>query len=1113
MSASTRVPLNRLETIQDIEKLLKVVETEDPRELRIRTLEAELREARAFSDALYRGVSSAIFVVDVDAKGEFRFAELSRSHEEATGMRGGSIRGKRPVDLVPEVLTAAHAETVTANYRRCVEARSAIEYEEYLEFGGRPGWWITRLTPLSDAGGRIVRIVGNSWDITARKQLEADGEARQRRFRAVFELSVEAKFLADDNGRYLDVNGAAARLLGYTIEELAPMSVFDMVPDSQREDARAMWSEFLRRGHLSGEIWLRRKDGSMVPVEFEAVANVVEGVHLSVCRDLTARKAAEADADRARIALEQAHARLDGMIEALPQPMCAFDREGRIIACNAAYSREFRRLYGTSISPGDSVIERLRNVPQDLERSQSLLARVINGETISLVTEYGDPALGRHLYRASLSPIHGTDGTVDGASFIAEDVTERTRAEIALRESESRLRDMAANIPGVLYQWVERTNGERGFRWVSSRLKDVFGIDPADAHRIAEYIHPDDRVRWVQSIEEANRTGAIWNFEGRMIFPDGSLRWWQGISRQSKVTDEEIVYNGVLLDVTDRKLAEGELRLAAKVFEASRVGIMIMDPERRVLSINRAFTAITGFRPEEVLGQLPRQLESDRHDQHYYRAMWRRPRAGGVWEGEVWLRRRDGFPFPARVQVIAVVGDEAEITHYISIVEDISERKAQEERIRHMAQHDFLTGLPNRALLEDRLHQAMPLALRNGTRLAVLFLDLDRFKLINDSLGHDVGDRLLQQVSRRLAGCVRAADTVSRQGGDEFVLLLQDLDAPEQAAAVARKILDVISEPFVVDGTQLSVTPSIGISVFPDDAPDSAPLLRNADAAMYHAKGVGRNNYQFFTRDMNARVVERVEIEARLRRAIAAEEFSLHFQPRIDLTDKTVIGVEALLRWNDPEFGMVAPSTFIPIAEESGLILQIGEWVLNAACRQVHRWQEQGLAHFPVSVNLSAVQFRQRGLEQVVADALKASGIEPAYLELEVTETSIMHDIDEVRGTLDRLKAFGITLSVDDFGTGYSSLGYLKRLPLDRLKIDRSFVKDVTEDADDAAITAAIVAMARTLGLKTIAEGVETEAQLAFLKGLGCEEGQGYYFSRPLPPEALAEYVRKRAGR
>jgi diguanylate cyclase (GGDEF)-like protein len=251
--------------------------------------------------------------------------------------------------------------------------------------------------------------------------------------------------------------------------------------------------------------------------------------------------------------------------------------------------------------------------------------------------------------------------------------------------------------------------------------------------------------------------------------------------------------------------------------------------------------------------------------------MWRRPRAGGAWEGEVWLRRRDGFPFPARVQVMAVVSADAVITHYIGILEDISERKAQEERIRHMAQHDFLTGLPNRALLEDRLHQAMPLALRNGTRLAVLFLDLDRFKLINDSLGHDVGDRLLQQVSRRLAGCVRAADTVSRQGGDEFVLLLQDLDAPEQAAAVARKILEVISEPFVVDGTQLSVTPSIGISVFPDDAPDSAPLLRNADAAMYHAKGVGRNNYQFFTRDMNARVIERVEIEARLRRAIAGE--------------------------------------------------------------------------------------------------------------------------------------------------------------------------------------------------------------------------------------------------
>jgi EAL domain-containing protein (putative c-di-GMP-specific phosphodiesterase class I) len=330
---------------------------------------------------------------------------------------------------------------------------------------------------------------------------------------------------------------------------------------------------------------------------------------------------------------------------------------------------------------------------------------------------------------------------------------------------------------------------------------------------------------------------------------------------------------------------------------------------------------------------------------------------------------------------------------------------------------------------------------------------------------------------------------------------------------VARKILEVVSEPFVVDGSQLSVTPSIGISVFPDDAPGIVPLMRNADAAMYHAKGAGRNNYQFFTRDMNARVIERVAIEARLRRAIAAEEFSLHFQPRIDLSDGQVIGVEALLRWNDPEFGMVAPGTFIPVAEDSGLIVPIGAWVLLAACRQARRWQASGLPAFPVSVNLSAVQFRQKDLEQMVGSALDATGLRPEYLELEVTETSIMHDIAEVRGTLDRLKARGVQLSVDDFGTGYSSLGYLKRLPLDRLKIDRSFVKDVTVDSDDAAITAAIVAMARTLGLKTIAEGVETEAQLKFLKSLGCDEGQGYYFSRPLPPEALADFVRKRSGR
>lgn len=1065
-----------------------------------------VRTLQDLCDSFHHGVAAGVFLVDVGDDGEFRYAGLNRFHERATGLTSEQIRGKRPADLVPRVLTQAHADAVTANYARCVEARCPIEYEECLGLSGRETWWVTRLVPMFDTTGCVKRIVGTAWDITAQKRLEFDADARQRRFHAVFELSVESKFLADDAGRYVDVNSAATRLLGYGRDELLGMAVWDILPEGNREGGRALWDEFVRRGHLSGEMWLRRKDGTLVPVEFEAVANVIDGVHLSVCRDLSARKAAEQAAESARRQLEDAHAWLTGMMEALPQPVAAFQADGRIIACNAAYSREVERLYGRSVQPGDSVLEAVSHCPQDMERAAGLLARVFDAEQVSVLAEFGDPALGRKLYQISLSPILGTDAWVNGAAFIAYDVTERARAETALRESEARFRDMAANLPGVVYQWFERADGTRGAGWVSPRLKDIFGIEPRDMDRVADLIHPDDRERWLASIAEANRSGGIWNFEGRLLYPDGSVKWWQGISRQSRVTDDEIVYNGVMLDISDRKAAEHELKLAAKVFEHSREGIVILGADCTVLSVNRAFTVITGLASEDVRGALLPQL-AVLHGRDG--RVWERIQAEGSWEGEQVLERRNGQTFPARLQILALLGDDGDTTHFVAILEDISERKAQDARIRHMAQHDFLTGLPNRALLEDRLRQAMPLALRNGSCLAVMFLDLDRFKTINDSLGHQVGDALLRQVAQRLSGCVRVADTVSRQGGDEFVVLLQDLETPEQAASVARKILDVVAEPYAIEGTHLVVTPSVGISVFPQDGQDIATLLRNADAAMYHAKAAGRNNFQFFTREMNARVRERAAMEARLRRALqSGQGLSLQYQPRIDLATGAVAGMEALLRWHDPDLGAVAPANFIPVAEESGLILPIGEWVLREACRQNRAWQDAGLPVLPVSVNLSAVQCRQAGLEEVVLDALGSAGLAADCLELEVTETSIMHDIEAVGGTLEALRARGIRLSIDDFGTGYSSLAYLKRLPLDRLKIDRSFVRDAPHDADDAAITAAIVGMARTLGLRTLAEGIETESQLEFLRRLGCEEAQGFLFSRPLPPDAFVTWVR-----
>jgi len=438
--------------------------------------------------------------------------------------------------------------------------------------------------------------------------------------------------------------------------------------------------------------------------------------------------------------------------------------------------------------------------------------------------------------------------------------------------------------------------------------------------------------------------------------------------------------------------------------------------------------------------------------------------------------------------------------------EELAQREAH---IRHLAEHDSLTGLPNRALLQDRLIQTMARAERAGSRLALLYIDLDRFKLVNDSLGHPVGDALLQEVAQRLQATVRVSDTVSRQGGDEFLVLLDEIESADDAARVAQKMLDLLAQPCWVAGHELTVTPSIGISLYPDDSTDMITLIKSADIAMYQVKEGGRNAYQFYTGDMNERASERLALEHGLRRALERGEMLLHYQPRIELASGRIVGLEALLRWRHPVLGLVPPGRFIAIAEDSGLIVPIGEGVLHEACRQSLAWQAAGLPALPIAVNLSAVQFRRAGLEDSLRDILAATGLPPHLLELELTESIVMNHAEDTVAILARLHELGVRLSIDDFGTGYSSLSYLKRFPIEKLKVDQSFIHDVTSDANDAAIVRGIVSLAHSLGIGVIAEGVETREQLDFLRGLGCEEAQGSYFSPPLPPDGIEALLRK----
>ena len=546
-----------------------------------------------------------------------------------------------------------------------------------------------------------------------------------------------------------------------------------------------------------------------------------------------------------------------------------------------------------------------------------------------------------------------------------------------------------------------------------------------------------------------------------------------------------------------------DLQLARKVIDASLDGIMIADGRGNIEFVNPAFTLLTGYGHDEVVGRNPRFLQSGRHEPEFYARLWMTLERTGCWQGEIWNRRKNGEIFPEWLSINVIYGDDGAVTQYAAIFSDITERKKTEERIKNLAYFDVLTGMPNRRLFTDRLQVAIANAHRHGHRLAIMFLDLDLFKRINDSLGHGIGDAMLCETANRVTKCVREGDTVSRLGGDEFVVLLPCFDEVEDVAKLAERVIGHVKQPFVVDEHELYVTTSVGIAIYPDDGVSVEALIKNADTAMYRAKDLGRNSYQLYTPAMNARSFERLAMESSLRHALGRNEFRLAYQVKMDLASGRLTGVEALVRWVHPEMGVVSPVEFIPLAENMGLISDIGAWVLEAACRQCKSWHDLGLPPVCIAVNVSALQFRENDVPVVVRRALEASGLAPRFLELELTESVLMQRVEEVALVLHELRAMGVRISIDDFGTGYSSLSYLKRMPIDALKIDRSFVNDITENGDGAEIVSTIINLAHNLKLKAIAEGVETQAQADFLRAKGCDELQGFLISRPVSAEDL----------
>ncbi len=793
-------------------------------------------------------------------------------------------------------------------------------------------------------------------------------------------------------------------------------------------------------------------------------------------------------------ALTPAHAALDliaRMVSALELTplvaVCSFDRDGVLQFCNQA----FADLLGTQVASAvGQPMAALRSHGERQAEHDALVEEIWrNGQSFPAgdwPVRTGD---GRELWLYSTRIPVWNDGEITQIFCMEIDVTQRRHEFDALRAAGANYHHMFERSSDAILLLrdgvVEKANPAAVGLFKCGTAQHLVGRCLYDFSPMQQPSGLLSKEAESHLVEEARRSGNA-RSEWHYVDCEGGL-FWAEVLLTAIVLDGSNLYYAVVRDISERKHAERTLHLAAQVFENSHDAIVLTDRGRRVIALNRAFTVVTGFGPQDMLGKPVSLYRSGVHDESFYREVWAQVEACDHWQGESWGRRRDGGLFPCWASISAIRDSAGRVSNYMATVTDITERKKSEEQTRHLAEHDFLTDLPNRVLLLDRLQLALAAARRNQGMLAVLFVDLDRFKMVNDTLGHAVGDRLLKEVASRLAHCVREADTVSRQGGDEFIILLADVAGPGGAAHAAETVLRALEQEFVLGEHIAHISGSIGIAMFPGDAEEIDALLKYADIAMYHAKQDGRNGYQFFSGEMNARIVERSGLEQGLRRALAEQQFELAFEPEVDIASGAVVGMEALVRWRHPELGLLLPVRFIDVAAEAGMMVAIGSWVLREACRRARGWLDEG-RELVVSVNLAPSQFVHKDLLDCVGEALRAAGLPARLLELQLTEAMLMQAGTRVEAVLGQLRGLGVQLSIDDFGTGYSRLGQLKDSPIDKLKIAQSFFDHGT----DATAIRTIIAMARSLDMTVIAEGVETEAQLQLLRELGCDQYQGH---------------------
>jgi len=697
---------------------------------------------------------------------------------------------------------------------------------------------------------------------------------------------------------------------------------------------------------------------------------------------------------------------------------------------------------------------------------------------------------------------------------------ENTNASQKINAAYQRINKVASRLPGLILQYRIRPDKTSCIPYASEAIFQMFEIHHEEVREDASLLFKRIDVRDIEQgkikIGEAMRQLSAWQNEFRFYRLDGSMRWLFIDGLPEPESDGSILWHCFVTDITDRKQAETDLRIAACTFE-SQEGICVTDASWKILKLNHAFTRILGYTPEEFIGHRPPVFRNKEQDETFFQQIQNALNQHHYWHGELWTRHKDSHICPLMITLTAILDDEGVLTNYIASFTDISRYKGYEAEIRNLAFYDSLTQLPNRRLLMDRLEHLISVSKRNHSHSAILFIDLDNFKTLNDTRGHDAGDLLLIETAKRLQSCIRDSDTVARLGGDEFVVVLEELskerdDALRQTDRIADKIRHALCEPYLIADFEHHGSCSIGVCLFQDGDVTVKDLFKRADTAMYEAKTAGRNAVRFFDPAMQAILIVRMMLESNLRIAVAQNQFQLYYQVQVNSEGK-LLGAEALLRWIHPDRGFISPADFIPLAEETGLILPIGDWVLETACAQIKQWESDPLtANLSLAVNVSAKQFQQTNFVDIVSEKVARYGINPSHLKIELTESTVLDNVDATTEKMHQLRKIGIAFSMDDFGTGYSSLAYLQRLPLNQLKIDRSFVRDLNEDENDATIVRAIISLGVNLGLNVIAEGVETKAQRAFLIAHNCNAFQGYLFSKPLPLEAFIALVHQPAS-